>query len=117
MSKHHDPYEDGRGLAGFFTGIARALAICALTISLLGLVGMGGILGLSHISDQPLQALSNTLDNFDLGTANDMRLPALWERLAVAVYTCASVAVLALVALFVIRTPKPTRHIPLEETA
>lgn len=117
MSRHHDPHERGGGATGCLIGMARALAICALTISLLGLVGLGGILGLSHISDQPLQAVSNALENFDLGTADDMRLPALWERLSIPVYTCASVAVLSLVALFVIRKSKPIRHDLVEESA
>lgn len=41
----------------------------------------------------------------------------MWDWLAVPIYACAAIAALALVALFVIRTPKPSRHTPLEGAA
>lgn len=117
MSRHHDPYERGGGATGCLVGMGRAFFICALTITVLGLVGMGVILALSHYSDDALRDFSATLQNLGMGTADDMRLPVLWERLAVPVYTCASIALLSLVALFVIRTPKHTRRSLVEENA
>lgn len=104
-------------MAGFLIGATRAFTTCALTISLLGLVGMGGILALSHVSEPAIQTVSDVMEQLDFGTADDLSLPAMWERLAVPVYTCASIALLSLVALFVIRKPKPPRHTPMEGTA
>ena len=105
-------------MAGFLIGMTRAFTTCALTISLLGLLGMGGILALSHLSDPVIQAVSDTMERLNLAsTAEDLSLPALWERLTVPIYTCASVAALSLVALFVVRRPKPRHHTPMEGTA
>lgn len=118
MRRHHDPHERRGGATGCLIGATRALTTCALTISLLGLLGMGGILALSHLSDPAIQAVSDTMERLDLAsTADDLSLPALWERLTVPIYTCASVAALSLVALFVVRRPKPRHHTPMEGTA
>lgn len=115
MRRHHDPHERRGGVAGFLIGATRAFTTCALTISLLGLLGMGGILALSHLSDPVIQAVSDTMERLNLAsTAEDLSLPALWERLAIPVYTCASIAALSLVTLCVVRRPKP-RHPTLTE--
>lgn len=118
MSRHHDPHERGGGATGCLIGMGRAFFTCALVITVLGLIGMGGILALSHISEPVIQTVSATMERLNLtSTADDLSLPAMWERLAVPVYTCASIALLSLVALFVIRKPKPTRHTPMEGPA
>lgn len=118
MRRHHDPRERGGGATGCLIGMTRAFTTCALTISVLGLLGMGGILGLSYLSDPVIQAVSDAMEHLGLvSTADDLSLPAMWERLAVPIYTCASVAALSLVALFVVRRPKPRHHTPMEGTA
>lgn len=98
--------------------MGRAFFICALVITVLGLIGMGGILALSHFSEPFIQATNGVMETLGLvSTADDLSLPAVWERLAVPVYTCASIALLSLVALFVIRKPKPTRLTSMEGPA
>ena len=73
---------------------------------------MGIILGMTYLTDQPLQFVSDALHDIGISNAvtDDLRLPALWETLSTPVYTCGAVAALSLVALFVIRTPKPKHH-------
>ena len=117
MTKRTNPHEHGGGATGRLLGVIRALAICALTITVLGLSGMGAILVLTYVGDAPLETASGTFERYGVvGVSHDMRLTALWERLAAPIYTCASIAALSLVAL-VIRKPKPTRHSPMEEPA
>lgn len=118
MRRHHDPHERRGGATGCLIGATRAFTTCALTISLLGLLGMGGILALSYLSNPVIQAVSDTLEHLNLAsTAEDLSLPALWERLAVPVYMCASIAALSLVTLCVVRRPKPRHHTLMEGTA
>lgn len=105
-------------MAGFFIGLSRTLLVLTLIVTVLGLIGMGGVLALAHVGDAPLETVSGTLERYGIvGVTDEMRLSALWGHLAVPVYTCASIALLSLVSLFIIRKPKPTRHTPVEGPA
>lgn len=97
-------------MAGFFIGLSRALLVLTLIVTVLGLIGMGGVLALAHVGDAPLETVSGTLERYGIvGVTDEMRLAALWGHLAVPVYTCASLALLSLVSLFIIRKPKPSQ--------
>lgn len=103
-------------MAQFFLGLTRTIAIMAFIITVLALLVAGLILGFAWISDAPLRMVNSAVEDLGVGTLNDLRLPALWARFSPCVYTCASVAALSLVLLFVVRPRKKTHPIPTEET-
>ena len=114
MTRPLQPTKPPSRTAGCLVGTGRAFFWIFFIVAIIGLIFMGGFLGLAYISDQPLHTFSDTLEYIGL-TDDDiterLRLPALWETLSTPVYTCGAVAALSLVALFVIRTPKP-KHDP-----
>ena len=100
----------------FFLGLAWLLAIMAVIVTVLALLVAGLLLGFAWISDAPLQAMNSAMENLGVGTLTDLRLPALWAQFSPYVYTCASVAALSLVLLFVVRPRKKTHPVPTEGT-
>lgn len=104
-------------MPGFLIRLSRTLLILTLIVTVLALLVAGVVLGFAWIGDAPLQVMNSAMENLGVGTLNDLRLPSLWGHLAVPVYTCAALALLSLVSLFIIRKPKPSRHTHVEGTA
>lgn len=120
MSTDHDSYtlygpqEENIGL-----GILHRAALAFFWTSLIFFAVPCAMVGLASISDQPLHAVAtfvNTLGGPDI--SDNVHKPALWERLAVPIYTTGSIAGARLLVWGLTFQPsQPSRHAPMEGTA